>query len=311
MTKKQKNILLPPEKHKVRGLRIAEGSPNKPQLLKIVSAVKNDKSLDLQIRDGYLNVYYRGGSLLKISGFRGKCLSFKFADKYFKRKGDHRADDSWLPSGDEESCNTSLWISVFGKLKNTMNDWLNDNKNNLERDLQQQICSASTRNPESSWIILDVEYAAWLHDKEAGRRLCRFDMVAVERASLKSSKLLTIYLVEFKQGNEALDGSAGVESHARDLLQFISNDGESKAREALKSSVSNILKEKTEVGLLSGVDSFGLSDDVEIKALFLLHKSTISPEFQTSTEKILVGHGAIPLFWELSENTLDLVEYIQ
>ncbi len=300
MTKKQKEKKLPPERPKIRGLRINEGSPLKEQLLKIVAAVKNDKSLDLQIRDGYLNIYYRGGSLLKISGFRGRQLSFKIAEKYFKRNEGLGADNSWLPKGDKDSHDVSLWLSVFDELKNTMNEWFVENKDNAERSMQQQLCSTSTQNPDSSWIVIDVEYAAWLHNEDRGRKLCRFDMIAVKRASLKSSKPLTIYVVEFKQGNKALKGVAGIESHAKDLYRFISGDEEGIARGAFKKSVCNILKEKSELGLLPKVDSVANFNEMDIKSLFLLHESTIPSELKIATERVLTDHGATPLFWELS-----------
>ena len=34
----------------------------------IVQRVIEDKDLDLQIRDNYLNIYYKGNSLLKLTG---------------------------------------------------------------------------------------------------------------------------------------------------------------------------------------------------------------------------------------------------
>lgn len=308
MKEKHKHIKPPPKNPKVRGLKISEGSKNKPQLLKIVDAVKNDESLDLQIRDGYLNIYYCGGSLLKISGFRGKKLTFKFDDKYFERKNGTRVDDTWLKCEFEEQCDTKWWMDKIDNFKKTMDGWFVD-YNKAERNLQQRICTGAMRSPESPWIILDIEYAVWLHDKEKGRRFCRFDMIALKKEDLSNSAPLSVYIVEFKQGNKALSGKSGIEAHAKDLLQFITNEQDSSAREAFNHSVKNILREKIELGLLNGVNSVPKDRELEIKAIFLFHGTDITPDLYKRAKSILLDHGGTPLFWELSKDSVAFAEY--
>ncbi len=301
-----RELKFPPDKPKKRGLRILENSPHKSQLQQIASCVRIDSSLDLQIRDGYLNIYYCGGSLLRISGFRGKSLSFKFDHEYFKRPGKESVVPPWLPKPDH---NFSAWVSQLDKLKQTMREWFVENEK-VERDLQQRICNATTRTSESSWIILDVEYAAWLYDAKKGRRLCRFDMIAVPRATLDATGSLPVFLVEFKQGNKALFGKSGVESHAKDLLQFITSEVDNTAREAFKCSVKNILREKIEIDLISGVKTSPQDREIVIKAVFLFHGSKISSELHERTRAILLDHGATPLFLESSQDSANFVEYI-
>lgn len=309
MTEKQRKE--PPTKPKIRGLRIDNKSPIKQQLIDIVNAVKLDNSLDLQIRDGYLNIYYRGGSLLRISGFRGKQINIHFDDKYFERGNERAVDKSWLP---ESSANISCWLVKLPDLKKTMDDWFKLYKK-FEREKQHQLCCKTTQHSTSPWIILDIEYAVWLHgdreDNSAGRRLCRFDMVAVKRSDLKNSGPLTVYIVEFKQGENALEGAAGLESHAKDLLQFINEEKDEVAREAFKQSVKNIVKEKAELGLLPDVDP-QTKLDIQLKTMFLFFKADQSEKLkrlQPKIENTLANHGASPLFWKLLEDTFEIVEY--
>ena len=298
---------LPPKRPKIRGLRIAEKSPHKSKLEEIALYVKNDDDLDLQIRDGYLNIYYCGGSLLKISGFRGKSLSFKFDDKYFKRPDQEKEIPLWLPSQKDDF---HEWKKHIYKLKKTMKEWLTSNRK-VERGLQQRICSESNRNSDTSLIILDIEYAVWLNDTKKGRRLCRFDMVAIPRESLFRSGPLPIYLVEFKQGNKALFGKSGVEEHAKDLLQFMSIEADTNAREAFKCSVKNILCEKIELELIPGVKIVPYDRELEIKAAFLFHetKKEHMLKLQERVSGILLNHGAKPLFWETSQDLSSFFGY--
>lgn len=306
----------PPEKHKVRGLKLDKIVRNRSRLLEFVSAVNNDADLDLQIRSNYLDIYYRGGCLLNIRGFMWKHLIFAFDDKYFERK-DGQNKKSWLPTRNSED-NSRIWLDSLQKLKDTMDGWFGDENNNDERQLQQQICSNSTRNPWSGWLYLDVEYAAWLHGKRennevdlsVGRRLCKFDLIAVKREDLTSPGPLTIYVVELKQGNGALEGKAGLIAHAKDLHQFMSNDIDVKALDAFKDSVRNIIREKSELGLLPGVEPIADMDDMNIKAMFLLHECTKDIGLlQKEAQEILGEHSASPLFWKLTKDNLELVEY--
>ena len=295
----------PPVKPKIRGIQFDRVSPkHQEQLRVIVEAVKNDPDLDLQIRDGYVNIYYKGGSLLKISSFRGRQINFSFDPSYYKRKGkdEWEVDAAWLK---EIPRDASSWVKCFPKLKNVMNDWFKDGNNKTERELQHKLASESTRNPSSHWIILDIEYAVWLHgernrDKRtAGRRLCRFDMIALERTELHAAGPLTVYLIEFKQGLGAVDGKAGVAEHAEDLKQFISGGNDKDARRAFKESVRNILREKIELGLLPGVAAPQENVDIEFKALFLVQgveNLQKVADLENAANKVLGEYGASPLF---------------
>lgn len=305
MIDRTKQIKELPEVHKIRGLNLDKIKPiRKQQLMEIIEAVKKDPSLDLQIRDGYLNIYYRGGNLLKVSSFRGRNINFSFDVEYFKRKNGKHLDDACVT---EAPSNVSYWVNNIATLKEIMDGWFKDYEK-AEREGQHIHTSASTRDPSSPWIMLDIEYAAWLYgqreNRTVGRRLCRFDMIALERTNLSALGPLKVYIVEFKQGLGAVHGRAGVIDHAQDLKQFIAGDcKDDKARDAFKQSVLNILVEKIALGLLPGVKLPPANIEIELKALFLFKHVNLQniQDLQMEAEKILVGHSAMPLFRGVSE----------
>lgn len=49
----------------------------------LLEYVIDDPSLDLQIRENYINIYYRGGNILKIDK-KGTGYNYFFDMKYFK-----------------------------------------------------------------------------------------------------------------------------------------------------------------------------------------------------------------------------------
>ena len=53
-------------------------------LFPILSSVKKDQTLMLAIRDGFINIYYRGGSILKVTENKGGTYGGFFDERYNK-----------------------------------------------------------------------------------------------------------------------------------------------------------------------------------------------------------------------------------
>ncbi|MGD9685809.1 MAG: hypothetical protein AB7U43_02410 [Desulfobacter sp.] len=283
----------PPDQPKIRGLQFQHLNKEQSQVVTdLVEIVNADKTLDLQIRCSYINIYYLGGNLLKISGFNSRSgrISFHFDKKYFERKnGKHLpAKLPAVPSA------FSDWKCSLDRLKNVMDGWFADYPK-TERQTQHELCLMHRNDNQSKWIVIDIEYAAWLHDAEKGRKLCRFDMVAVKRDSIRQGQPLTLFLIELKEGDKALSNKSGVEAHARDFLQFLNYQNDKKARSAFTDSMKNIIHEKVELGLLpkelSGIEA------VEVKVKFLLKNCTkLGPDIRGELENLLCDHSNGPLF---------------
>lgn len=217
----------------------------------LVTVIGADRNLDLQIRDGYINVYYCGGCIWKIDGFSSGLDEewVSFNRRYLKGWW---GGDSKLPK--ENDGDLSKWIASLGELKQAMGNYFLK-KPNYERKVQQELCAMYSRVPDSPWVILDMEYAAWIHGAKhekggPGRRLCKFDFVAFER--VKPEKL---YLVELKVTRSAMGGLSGIRSHAEDFAHLLTRDSDIPARQAFKESMRNILRDKVELGLLPNVSA--------------------------------------------------------
>jgi len=79
----------------------------------VLERTKRDSTLDFQIRGNYVNVYYRGGNLLKIEKIN---LSDKFRflfDKEYVSKSKNELD---LP----EKTDIQGWVEYIPKLKHVM-----------------------------------------------------------------------------------------------------------------------------------------------------------------------------------------------
>lgn len=273
-TEQSEQVPPPPDVHRIRGLR--EGERVLPKscwalLNDLADLVRKEHVLDLQIRDGYVNLYYGGGCLWKIEGLNSGAIRFLFDRKYFLRKNPTPSPDQMvLPDPDADP---KEWLDRRTQMQEVMAGWFDENRKE-ERGVQQQLCSNHLRNPNSEWVILDVEYAAWLHGTKnkksgSGRRLCRFDFVAFRR---KEPGVL--FLVELKISSAAMRGDSGAESHAADFDHFLRRNADGPARDAFRKSMRRVLAEKAELGLLPGADAEAILKDANwpsiIQPLFSL-----------------------------------------
>ena len=173
-----------------------------------------------------------------------------------------------------------------------MEDWFCNNPK-AERDLQHVLTCNHLRNHSSKWIILDIEYAAWLHgtkeNKKAGdcRRLCRYDMIGIKRQSLSDNNPIPVYIMELKLGDAAIGGKSGIISHAEDITQLLSDMRDKKALMAFKESIQNIIREKSEIGILPGVSTKIADRDIEPRVAFILQNSNEIVKEKKAAQKIL------------------------
>lgn len=202
-------------------------------------------SLSIEIRNGYVNIYYRGGNLLKIVQKR-KGYSFHFDSRYCLNKKDTSLHDllSSLQSTDIES-----YINYFDLMLSEMDSWFIEHPKK-EREYQHGILIS---NPN----ILDIEYQINYRDEENNPKAMRFDMILFADDS--------IIIAENKYGNGAVCGSAGLSKHYKDICSVLSNEA---LHEELLSSIKDIAENKKELGLID-FDIPQLSRD-KTKILFVL-----------------------------------------
>ena len=165
------------------------------ELAPFLKAVKEKPDqLSLEVRGGYVSIYYKGGSLLKIARQNSGRYRFTFDSKYCLHKDDTSVFDV-ISKFDPYSVET--YEANLSLLMQEMDSWFIEHPK-PERDFQHTLLVS---NPE----IIDIEY-------QIGKRM-RLDMLAVHAGKLM--------VIENKYGNGAVTGSAGLAKHYKDMCEVL------------------------------------------------------------------------------------------
>ena len=252
----------------IRDLKDRDGELN--WIYKKVKAPESEYSLE--IREGYINIYYRGGSLLKITEKnakkKGHYYKFKFDKKYGYRKGGACCDFMTRSIDDIEKLTNENAQRYFDDFKNMMDDWF-DEHHKKEREYQHY---ASL--PKNNENVLDIEYAIG----ESGMRI---DMIMIDKEG-------ELYLIENKYGNSSISSHTrtgkvkpGLSKHYGDFIKVVTEkDHWSNIRESMK----NILSIKQELGLIP--PEYKLKFDKEGKPVF--HMLFILADLSLSSKSTLI-----------------------
>ena len=222
-----------------------------------------EQALCLEIRNDYINIYYRGGNLLKITQKRSG-YQFRFDARYCLNKGNdtnYKLLSSLLPN------DTDSFIQHFHLMKAEMDSWL-DKHPKPEREYQHRLIRT---NPS----VVDIEYQLTM-EHNGKRSTMRLDMLAVNNGQL--------VIVENKYGEKAMTGSSGFAEHYGDICAVIQD---TETYREMTSSVKNIMACKRALGL--SVPKQELNDMMPPRILFLLanfneKSNTLNNETQQLTE---------------------------
>ncbi|MBN2340879.1 MAG: hypothetical protein JXR45_05285 [Deltaproteobacteria bacterium] len=211
----------------------------------ILEYIKNDDTLMLAIRNGYINIYYRGGNLLKITAKKDNSYEPHFDEKYDLSGGRDRIQKLNLPKKITERAHIEKWISSVPCLKEIM-DFSFHKHPKVEREFQQLIQRENNRSSianETEYFITDIEFA----DSDIGSRI---DMLAIcwPAKQRKNGSNCRAALIEMKYGDGSLDGKAGLLEHLTDFDTLISTKDKYKS---LIETIESQFNQLDELGLLS------------------------------------------------------------
>ena len=241
----------------------------------------NRDKLCLEIRDGYINIYYKGGNLLKITQKRND-YSFHFDARYCLNKKD---DTNYERLKVLNPSSIQDYIDNFELMMSEMDSWLGKHPKK-EREFQHQLLINNLN-------IIDIEYAT-PKSKVTGESLkMRLDMLMVE-----GDKLI---IVENKYGVGAISGNAGVSVHYDDICRLLNTPD---VYEELLQSVINIANAKYELGLLDKpVESI---DRTKTEILFLFADfNQKSESLKNEIKSMTVTHPYKVLFMDKKETVID------
>jgi hypothetical protein len=205
----------------------------------VLERVKQDHTLMLSIRKGYINIYYRGGNILRIKQLNGSYNAF--FDKKYNKSGQPIPA---LPDTIENQTEARKWVDSFQNLKGIMDFYFSE-FSKPEREFQQLIArenNFSTIANQSEYFVSDIEFS----DAALG---ARFDMLVLRWlvSQRKNTSSCRPALIEMKYGDGALGGNAGVLKHLQDIDALISNGDKYKA---LLKTMESQFNQLDELGLL-------------------------------------------------------------
>lgn len=207
------------------------------KLYPILERVQNDHTLMLAIRDDYINIYYRGGNILRVTEDKGFYQTF-FNVKYGLGQSITNSEDDIKNQADAKQL-----VAYLPDRKVIMDKYFVDN-GKAEREFQQLVArenNFSSISNETEYFITDIEFTA---------PYGRFDMLAVlwPANQRKNGDNCKATLIEVKYGDGALAGRAGLLEHLKDMDKFISDKTQQYAN--LLQTMESQFNQLDELGLL-------------------------------------------------------------
>jgi len=284
-------------------------------LAPIMEFVRKDDGLDLQVRHNYVNIYYRGGNLLRIRDTK-QGYKLEFDVNYFK----HEKHGKWYEVNVLETSmittpeESKLWARDLPLLKQEMDFWFNEHPK-TEREIQQLI----VRENNYSGVARDTDY--YICDIEYSTPGSRLDLVAVQwksnAAARRSGKNRRLCFMEFKFGDKALTGASGMVDHLEKMSGIVNDQA---LMETVRKSAEQSFNIKRRLGLVpsTGHDISISNETPEIMFVIANHKPVSSAlakeveELKASADgvevRFAVAHYLGYGFYE--QNILTLDEFV-
>ncbi len=148
----------------------------------LMAQVRQDRDLDLEIREDYLNIYYKGNSLLKLAEVQAGRYRVEIHPKFTR-------DTKFQDLTDEAT--THLFLAQIPSIKENIIQY---GKSSIEIEYEQMIIRANNYEPRnnSEYFIVDRQVAAG----KAGR----FDLTGIywPRKGRRKNQVVSLCLFEVK-----------------------------------------------------------------------------------------------------------------
>lgn len=207
----------------------------------ILDRIQSDHTLEFNIRENYVNIYYRGGNVLRISEKVPHRYEYWFDINY----GVSRTPAEMVQI--QKCLSDKDWVNFFPLAKQAMDYYFSDSSKE-EREFAQLVVRENNYSGIANgtdYFIIDYEY-----DNHQG---ARFDLVAVEWPSNQVHRKMPqkhkpkLVVLEMKYGDGAMKGIAGMVKHTSDFEKFLANANQVCS---FKLEMVNLFKQKRELGLI-------------------------------------------------------------
>lgn len=252
-------------------------------LYPLLELVQKDYTLDLELRKGYVDIYYRGGVILKIKE-KKQYYTAELDRKYISDSNIYDFDK--LPDKISLVDHANEWRKAIPLLKYNMDLHFFDKNTMMERDITQHIVfennygkakqtlsTCSFTDSENGTNVKLEKFAMensaenmpsrttdyYICDMECKTDFGELDLVGVKWLSApegkKNNKCLKLALIEVKYGNEAIDGDGGICSKIEMLNEKLNDDNLNELKYRMKCSFN----QKIQLGLINNekfIESF-------------------------------------------------------
>lgn len=194
--------------------------------------VLTDATLSLFIRSGYVNIYYRGGNILRIRELESGGYEFYFNPRYGEADSESALPPLARPNWSalesvkivKSAEDADVWLSQLPLLKQCMDMWFGQHPKD-EREFQQVAARVNNSSKFTDYFIVDIEYT------NSDVRELRADMLAlfwprtVEARKAGGEFRPVLTAIEVKIRDHALTGDAGLVDHVSKLSDAIIDGG--------------------------------------------------------------------------------------
>jgi len=213
-------------------------------LSRLLRTVKMDDTLCLEIRENYINIYYRGGNLIKLEEKHG--IYSAFFDRNYILEGKSTSLPEQINQQDLASYDdVTAWLDAIPDMKQEMDYWLHIHPKD-EREFQQLMVrenNFSGTAKGTDYFICDIEYS----DTQG-----RFDLIAAEwpssGAQRKNNRNIGLAFIEMKYMDKSMKGSSGILGHLRSMEKYYQDNNYNFT--TLKKEMRTTFNQKLELGLI-------------------------------------------------------------
>ena len=230
-------------------------------LNRCLNYVKNDDTLDMELRGKSIIIYYRGGKILTIKEKTYELIEL---------------DEKYLLGKPSVKPSLTTLEDYFPHAKHIIDDYVSNKRNHLwEKEIQQRIVQENNYSPNSldtDFFIIDMEY------QDIGRAdivALRWDSTASAR-KLSKNYLPTITIFEIKQGFNSVSGESGMRTHLKNFKSFVADKTKIKD---FKHDMIAVFEQKRALGLIREMDKekykkiTKVAEDIDFVFLLANYKS--------------------------------------